>query len=165
MAASIVENDDMLPAQFPEDIFATQQRKMDLALHLVEQYKRLVLHWQWGEDILEWIRQCEITFESRAELRHLLRGDIWPHAGRSSFVRLLEDKSVPTEGVEVEKAVGLRLTFRQPPPISFFSNQFLFYLKDSVGDSAFQTWASKQPEPVSSLPPERFTVQVVNMTM
>jgi hypothetical protein len=165
MAASIVEAEDMLPAQFPEDILATQQRKMDLALHLVEQYKRLVLHWQWGEDILEWIRQCEITFESRAELRHLLRGDIWPHAGRSSFVRLLEDKSVPTEGVEVEKAVGLRLTFRQPPPISFFSNQFLFYLKDSVGDSAFQAWASKQPEPVSSLPPERFTVQVVNMTM
>lgn len=165
MAAGIVESEDMLPAQFPEDVLATQQRKLDLALHLVEQYKRLVLHWQWGDDILEWIRQCEITFESRAELRHLLRGDVWPHAGRSSFVRLLEDKSVPTDGVAVEKAVGLRLTFRQPPPISFFSNQFLFYLKDCVGDSAFQTWASRQPDPVSSLPPERFTVQVVNMTM
>ncbi|MBL8229023.1 MAG: hypothetical protein JNL98_11120 [Bryobacterales bacterium] len=165
MAASIVETEDMLPAQFAEDIVATQQRKMDLAIHLVEQYKRLVQHWQWGDDILEWIRQCEITFEARPDLRHLLRGDVWPHAGRSSFVRLLEDKSVPTEGVQVEKAVGLRLTFRQPPPIAFFSNQFLFYLKDSVGDSAYQTWASKQPDPVSALPPERFTVQVVNMTM
>ncbi|MCS7024708.1 MAG: hypothetical protein NZV14_07890 [Bryobacteraceae bacterium] len=165
MAESIVESEDMLPAQLAYDAITTQQRKLDLALHLVEQYKRLILHWQWGDDILEWIRQCEITFESRPELRHLLRSDVWPHAGRSSFVRLLEDKSVPTEGVQVEKAVGLRLTFRQPPPISFLSNQFLFYLKDTVGDSAYQTWASKHPEPVSSLPPERFTLQVVNMTM
>ena len=35
------------------------------------------------------------------------------------------DKDVPTQGVAPERAVGLRLTFRQPPPIDCFSNQFL----------------------------------------
>lgn len=164
MAASIVEDEEMIPAYGagPELVWI-QQRKLDLAINLVEQYKRLLLHWQWGDDVLEWIRQCEITFESRLELRHILRVDVWPHAGRSSFVQLLEDKSVPTEGIDLEKAVGLRLTFRQPPPISLFSNQFLFYLNDSVGNSAYQAWASKNPAPVSSLPPERFSLQVVTM--
>lgn len=163
MAADIVETEDMLP-MLDHDL-AGQQRKMDLAINLVERYKAMVYHWQWGDDILEWIRQCEITFEGRLELRNLLRAEVWPHAGRSSFVRLLEDKSVPTDGIEVEKAVGLRLTFRQPPPIKCFSDQFLFYLNDSVGQSAFQAWASKNPAPVSCLPPERFTLQVVDVTM
>lgn len=148
---------------FPEELSVLDQRKMELAIHLVENYQGLVLHWRWGEDILEWIRQCEITFESRQDLRHLLHGDVWPHAGRSSFVQLLEDKDVPTDGIDMEKAVGLRLTFRHPPPLSCFSNQFLFYLKDSVGNSAYQAWASKNPAPVSSLPPERFTLQVLEM--
>ena len=94
----------------------------------------LVTQWQWGDSILEWIRQCEITFGTRLELRNLLRPDVWPHAGRSSFVTLLGDKAVSSEGVELEQAVGLRLTFRQPPPISCFSNQFLFYLNSSVGN-------------------------------
>jgi len=168
MAAGIVDSDDMLPpvtSVLPEGDSLQQQRKFDLAINLVERYQRLLLHWRWGDDILEWIRQCEITFESRPDLRHLLRGDLWPHAGRSSFVQLLEDKDVPTEGISMEKAVGLRLTFRQPPPISCFSNQFLLYLNDSVGTSAFQAWASRNPAPVSALPPERFAVEVVDLTM
>jgi len=161
MAAGIVESEDLVPG--PSDNALHEQRRFELAINLVEQYQRLVLHWRWGDDILEWIRQCEITFGARPDLRHLLRHDIWPHAGRASFVQLLEDKAVPTDGVDVEKAVGLRLTFRQPPPISFFSNQFLFYLNDSVGNSAYQAWASKNPDPVSSLPPERFEVNVLEM--
>lgn len=161
MAAGIVESEDLLPG--PNDTALHDQRRFELAINLVEQYQRLVRHWRWGDDILEWIRQCEITFGARPDLRHLLRNDIWPHAGRASFVQLLEDKDVPTDGVDVEKAVGLRLTFRQPPPISFFSNQFLFYLNDSVGNSAYQAWASKNPAPVSSLPPERFDVNVLEM--
>lgn len=165
MATSIVEGEDLLGAAPFDDDLVLQQRRMDLAINLVEQYRQLVLQWRWGDDILEWIRQCEITFESRIDLRHLLRGDIWPHAGRCSFVQLLEDKHVPTGGVNVEKAVGLRLTFRQPPPISCFSNQFLFYLNDSVGNSAYQAWASKNPTPVSALPPERFTLQVLDVAM
>ncbi|MBI3208024.1 MAG: hypothetical protein HYZ37_03870 [Candidatus Solibacter usitatus] len=159
MAEKIVESEDMIPAASA----GLEQRKFELAINLVEQYQAMVLHWRWGDDILEWIRQCEITFETRLELRPLLCGDVWPHAGRSSFVRLLEDKSIPTEGIQMEKAVGLRLTFRQPPPISCFSDQFLFYLNDPVGNSAYQAWASKSPAPVSSLPPERFTLQVVEM--
>ena len=58
-------------------------------------------------------------------LRKLLHQDLWPHPSRSSFVTLLVEKAVPTNGVGLEKAVGLRLTFRQPPPIDCFSNQFL----------------------------------------
>ncbi|HUQ94008.1 MAG TPA: hypothetical protein VM120_20175 [Bryobacteraceae bacterium] len=164
MAANIVETEDMIaPSMLPEEPLTLEQRKFDLAVNLVEQYQRLVLHWRWGDDILEWIRQCEITFDQKVDLRHVLKGHVWPHAGRSSFVTLLEDKAVPTEGIEMEKAVGLRLTFRQPPPISCFSNQFLFYLNDSVGNSAYQAWASKNPAPVCALPPERFTVHVVEM--
>jgi len=164
MAEKIVESEDMIPMQpIADESVDLHSRRMDLAINMVEQYRSLLLHWRWGDDILEWIRQCEITFECRQDLRHLLRGDIWPHAGRSSFVQLLEDKAVPTEGVYMEKAVGLRLTFRQPPPIAYCTNQFLFYLNDSVGNSAYQAWASKNPAPVSALPPERFTVHVQEM--
>src|SRR5258708_5182199 len=108
MAEEIVEGEDLIPASpMGEDML--DHRRMDLALNLVTQYQNMRLHWLWGDDILEWIRQCEITFESRPELRHLLHGDVWPHAGRSSFVQLLEDKAVPTEGIGMEKAVSLRL--------------------------------------------------------
>ena len=129
---------------------------MDLALNLMDQYLVFVKHWQWGDSILEWIRQCETTFETRVELRNLLRADVWPHAGRSSFVTLLEDKDVATDGVGIEKAVGLRLTFRQPPPLKCFSNQFLFYLNSPVANTAYSTWAGMSRAPVSALPPERF---------
>jgi hypothetical protein len=141
------------------------RRRMDLAVNLVDQYMALLTHWQWGDSILEWIRQCEMTFESRVDLRNLIRSELWPHAGRSSFVQLLEDKSVPTPGVQIEKAVGLRLSFRQPPPISCFSNQFLFYLNGRVASTAYQTWMQMTPQPVSALPPERFTFRIVNMSL
>jgi len=168
LAGNIVESDDMLP-DMPGDPLQAElehdRRKMDLAVNLVDQYVGLIRHWQWGDSILEWIRQCEITFGTRLELRNLLRPDVWPHAGRSSFVTLLADKAVKTSGVELHKAVGLRLTFRQPPPISCFSNQFLFYLNGTVASSAYDTWAHLSPDPVSCLPPERFTFDVVNMSV
>jgi len=114
---------------------------------------------------LEWIRQCEITFEANAALRHLLSGDVWPHAARHNFVDLLLHKNVPTHGVALDKAVGMRLTFRQPPPISCFSNQFLFYLNSTVSTTAYQTWAHMSPDPVSCLPPERFSFEVIDMSL
>ena len=123
-----------------EDSPQAEQRKYDLAVNLTEQYLRLLAHWQWGDSILEWIRQCEITFETEATLRHLLHPDVWPHASRSSFVTLLVDKDVHAP-VVLENAVGLRLTFRHPPPIDCFSNQFLFYLNSPVAGTAYQTWA------------------------
>ncbi len=164
MATEIVESEYLI-SDSPADLLEPERerRRMDLAINLVEEYLRLVTHWSWGDSILEWIRQCEITFETRLELRHVLHPDVWPHAGRSSFVTLLEDKSVAAGGVDLEKAVGLRLTFRQPPPISCFSNQFLFYLKSSLASTAYQTWAGMTPPPVASLPPERFELQVVDM--
>ena len=168
LAGNIVDSDDMLP-DLPGDLLQAElehdRRKMDLAVNLVDQYVALIRHWQWGDSILEWIRQCEITFGSRQDLRNLLRPDVWPHAGRSSFVTLLTDKAVKTSGVELHKAVGLRLTFRQPPPISCFSNQFLFYLNATVAASAYDTWAHLSPDPVSCLPPERFKFDIVNMSV
>jgi hypothetical protein len=175
MANDIIDSDDMIPLPAMEgfgDELGT--RKMDLAINLVDQYMHLVTQWQWGDSILEWIRQCETTFGTRLELRNLLKPDLWPHAGRSSFVTLLSDKAVLSDksllsdksaaGVDLDQAVGLRLTFRQPPPISCFSNQFLFYLNSSVATTAYQTWAHMTPDPVSSLPPERFTFQVIDMS-
>jgi|SRR5579863_2446298 len=162
MAAGIVEAEDML-GEVPADEAVFEQRKLDLALNLTDQYLRLVAHWQWGESILEWIRQCEITFENREALRNLLHPDIWPHAGRSSFVSLLMEKSVPTHGVGVESAVGLRLTFRQPPPIDCFSNQFLFYLNASVTETAYRTWARLAQDTPVLFPPDRFHFQVVEI--
>jgi len=160
MAAGIVEAEDIL-GDVPVDEGLLEQRKHDLALNLAEQYIRLMAHWQWGDSILEWIRQCEITFESSESLRRFLHPDVWPHAGRSSFVNLLMEKSVPTHGVGVENAVGLRLTFRQPPPIDCFSNQFLFYLNSTLTTTAYRTWARLAHDSPALFPPDRFHFQVV----
>ena len=165
LATGIVEEEHLIregavPESGPEDV---DRRRYDLALNLAEEYLKLLGHWRWGDSILEWIRQCETTFESQAALRSLLRPDLWPHASRSSFVALLADKAVRTDGVELEKAVGLRLTFRLPPPILCFSDQFLFYLNASVADTAYQSWARLSADLPVFLPPERFCFQVVNL--
>lgn len=168
IAAEIIEQEDMIPSTPADTLVAeesVERRKMDLALNLVDEYLGLLSHWHWGDAVLEWIRQCEITFGARIELRNLLCSDLWPHAGRSSFVTLLEDKAIKTEGVQLEKAVGLRLAFRQMPPIRCCSDQFLFYLNNSVAQTAFRTWLNMTPNPISSLPPERFAFEVVNMSV
>jgi len=162
MAAGIVEAEDILGTA-PAEESVIEQRKYDLALNLADQYMRLVSHWQWGDSILEWVRQCEITFEGCAALRNLLHPDVWPHASRSSFVSLLMEKSVPTHGVGLENAVGLRLTFRQPPPIDCFSNQFLFYLNASVTSTAYRTWARLAQDAPTLFPPDRFHFDVVEL--
>ncbi len=168
IASEIIDQEDMI-APVPADAIAgedaVERRKMDLALNLVDQYLGLLNYWHWGDAVIEWIRQCEITFGTRLELRTILRTDVWPHAGRSSFVTLLEDKAVDTDGVQLEKAVGLRLAFRQMPPIRCCSDQFLFYLNNSVAETAFRTWHSMTPSPISSLPPERFAFEVVNLSL
>jgi hypothetical protein len=73
------------------------------------------------------------------------------------------EKSVPTHGVGVENAVGLRLTFRQPPPIDCFSNQFLFYLNSTMTTTAYRTWARLAQDSPALFPPDRFHFQVVEM--
>lgn len=168
IAADIIEQEDMIPPVFGGALASeelVERRKMDLALNLVDQYMGLLSQWHWGDAVLEWIRQCEITFGARPELRNLLRSDLWPHAGRSSFVTLLEDKAVKTKGVQLDKAVGLRLAFRQMPPIRCCSDQFLFYLNNSVAKTAYHTWLTMTPNPISSLPPERFQFDIVNMSL
>lgn len=162
MAAGIVEAEDILGDVLAEES-VLEQRKFDLALNLAEQYLRLVSHWQLGDSILEWVRQCETTFETCEALRNLLHPDVWPHASRSSFVYLLMEKSVPTHGAGLENAVGLRLTFRQPPPIDCFSNQFLFYLNASVASTAYRTWARLAQDSPALFPPDRFHFDVVDL--
>ena len=166
MANDLIDSEEIMAASMTElpNELDLDRRKMDLAVNLADQYLRFVTEWQWGDGIIEWIRQCEITFGTRLELRNLLRPDVWPHAGRSSFVSLLADKAVTSEDVPLQKAVGLRLTFRQPPPLACFSNQFLFYLNASVASTAYQTWAHMSPDPISYLPPERFAFQVFDMS-
>jgi hypothetical protein len=156
------EAEDML-ASSDADSEELERRKFDLALQLAEQYRGLLSHWQWGDSVLEWIRQCEITFESREALRRLLHPDVWPHANRASFVTLLMEKHVPTHGVALDRAVGLRLTFRLPPPIDCFSNQFLLYLNSTMAAGAYQTWAHLAPEEPALLPPERFHFEVLDI--
>ena len=168
IAAEIIEQEDMVPTLAGDNLTsedAVERRKMDMALNLVDQYLGLLSHWHWGDAVIEWIRQCEITFGGRLELRNLLKSDVWPHAGRSSFVTLLEDKAVKTQGVQLDKAVGLRLAFRQMPPIRCCSDQFLFYLNNSVAKTAYHTWLEMTPNPISSLPPERFMFDIVNMSL
>jgi hypothetical protein len=156
------EADDMLAvSDASADVLA--QRRFELALQLREQYKGLVSHWLWGDSILEWIRQCEITFGCEDTLRKLLHPDVWPHASRASFVTLLIEKEVPTHGVALDRAVGLRLSFRQPPPIDCVSSQFLFYLNSTVASTAFQTWSRLIPQEPALLPPERFHFDVVDI--
>ncbi len=156
------EADDMLPVS-GEATDVVEQRRFELALQLIEQYKKLLSHWSWGDSVLEWVRQCEITFESEDTLRRLLHPDVWPHASRASFVNLLMEKDVAGRGVAVDRAVGLRLTFRQPPPIDCISNQFLFYLNSSVAYTAYQKWSHLIPAPATLLPPNRFHFEVLNL--
>ena len=113
MATELVDEDSIIPltATLGQDELELERRRYDLAIQFSEQYLGLKTHWKWGDAVLEWIRQCETTFEMRTELRTLLRPDIWPHAGRTSFVTLLQDKQIDTGGVDLHKAIGLRLAF------------------------------------------------------
>jgi len=165
MAAELVEQESLIPASTSatQDEIEMERRRYDLALQFSEQYLGLKTHWKWGDAVLEWIRQCETTFELRADLRPLLRPDVWPHAGRTSFVHLLHDKQIDTGGVDLHKAVGLRLAFRHLPPLGCCSDQFLIYLNHTVANSAYDTWSRMGPDPAAALPPERFEVQVVRM--
>jgi hypothetical protein len=161
MESVLGEAEDMLGASDASpDIL--DQRRFDLALQLKEQYKGLLSHWLWGDSILEWIRQCEITFECEDTLRQLLHPDIWPRAGRASFITLLMEKNIHPNGITLDKAVGLRLIFREPSPVRCLSGEFLFLLSPVVADTAYSSWSGLAPGANALLPPERFHFDVVN---
>jgi hypothetical protein len=156
------EAEDMLAGQV-SDQAEIERCKFELALQLVEQYKSLVTHWSWGDSVIEWIRQCEITFDAEDALRKLLHPDVWPHASRASFVELLLQKGIPTHGVGLERAVGMRLTFRQPPPADCVSSQFLLYLNSTVSRAAYDAWSRLATDAPSLFPPHRFHFDVVSL--
>jgi hypothetical protein len=159
LASIMPEAEDMIAVDGADQL-QFEQRKFDLAVQLTEQYKRLLAHWSWGDSVLEWIRQCEITFESEDVLRKLLHPDVWPHASRAAFVTLLMEKRIATHGVALERAVGTRLAFRQPPPIDCVSSQFLLYLNGTIANTAYQTWSHLFPQAAGLFPPERFHFDV-----
>lgn len=86
MAEELVASDEIIPVVDDADL---DRRRYDLAVQFCEQYLGLRTHWRWGDAVLGWVRQCETTFEMNASLRGLLRPDVWPHAGRTSFITLL----------------------------------------------------------------------------
>jgi len=162
LAEEIVEAESVIPdgveAKWDSEKL-DEHRRYGIAVHLADQYVRFLKQWEWGESILEWIRQCEITFGAKPALRRLLQPDVWPNVGRSSFVTLLYDKAIPSEDVDFERAVGFRLTFRQPPPIDCFSDKFLILLKSSLGHEAYHAWADAYAR--AYLPPDRFHFHVM----
>ncbi len=165
VAGRIVDAEALIPGAVQDALNAENlldDSRLGLAANLIAEYRQFVEHWVWGESVLEWIHQCETSFEARPVLRKLLRPDVWPHAGRSSFVTLLEDKQATDEGIELEDAMGYRLTFRQPPPIEFFSEKFLLWLHSSLGRAAFAKWAGSFGGTDASLPPERFQFFVMS---
>ena len=127
---------------------------MDLAINLVEQYMGLGHALAMGRQHSRVDPPLRDAVSVHSDLRNILRPDLWPHASRCSFVTLLSDKAVSPDHVDLEKAVGMRLTFRQPPPIKCFSNQFLFYLNSTLATTAYTTWSHMAPDPIASLPPE-----------
>jgi hypothetical protein len=158
----MLEAEDMLAAGTCDEI-ELERRKFELALQLSQQYKGLIAHWSWGDSVLEWIRQCEITFESERVLRTLLHPDVWPHASRASFVALLMEKGIATHGVALDRAVGMRLAFRQPPPVDCVSSQFLFYLNSTVSRAAYEAWSQLAPQTASLFPAHRFHFDVMSV--
>lgn len=167
-AEGIVDGEALIPDRTLDLLDAEDSLshvRLGLAANLVAQYRSFVQHWTWGESVLEWIRQCETSFETQPNLRSLLRPDVWPHAGRSSFVTLLEDKQAADADIVLENAMGYRLTFRQPPPIEFFSEKFLLILRSSLAAAAYQTWAEADGEGEAALPPERFQFFVMSGTI
>src|SRR5881227_1995656 len=144
MESVLGEADDMLAVtDASPDVL--EQRRFELALQLREQYKGLLSHWLWGDSIIEWVRQCEITFEAEDTLRRLLHPDIWPRAGRASFITLLMEKNIHPDGITLDKAVGLRLIFREPSPVRCLSGEFLFLLSPVVADTAYSSWSGLAP--------------------
>lgn len=163
-AEGIVDSESLIPGPTQDSLDADDTLgsvRFRLAVSMVDQYRSFVQHWTWGESVLEWIRQCETSFETQPNLRSLLRPDVWPHAGRSSFVTLLEDKRAADADIVLERAMGYRLTFRQPPPIECFSEKFLFLLNSSLGATAYRAWAGAGGDEDASLPPERFQFYVM----
>ena len=81
---------------------------------------------------------------------------------------LLEDKSVETGGVGIEKAMGMCGSHlsRASTAKNGFSNQFPFYLNSSVANSAYQDLVTDEPQPYHShFPLERFQFQVLDMNL
>ncbi len=166
MAEDIVREGGIIPDSIlytlnPADL---EQRQMGIAVNLVERYLALHKQWYQGKCIQKWVTDCELTFSLKGNLNKLLRPDLWPHAGRISFISLLKTKAPEQIPTRVEEALGLRLTFNRFPPLVCLTDQFLLLHAPTIAGQAFETWAKKAPAPTSLLPAERFNFQVVDIS-
>jgi len=135
IAAEIIEQEDMVPAVAGDTIRSEEsieRRKMDLALNLVDQYLGLLSHWHWGDAVIEWNRQCEIT-SARGSSYAICCAAMYAHAGRSSFVTLLETRQSSPRRV-LEKAVGCGWRSGRCRRFALLRS-FLFYLNKSVAQA------------------------------
>ena len=91
MANEIVQSEELLSDNAYDDnaaeldISAARWRSPDL----VERYLGFIAHWQWGDGILEWIRQCKPRSSSRLNYGQYCA----PMCGRMRVVCRLRDAS------------------------------------------------------------------------
>ena len=164
-AIPIAESEGLVPQNLYGD--PTSEQIVDLirydqAAILANMYAKYLELWCWGNDILRWIKQCEEPTVACPNLQWLLQTHIWPHTNRSSFVRLLKDKYIASDEVDFLVAVGLRLNFLRPVPMRCFTSTFLHFLQSKVALAAYDSWAGTSGT-ITLLPPERFTIQVINL--
>jgi hypothetical protein len=153
-----IQDDGLMPGALDE--LTTQRALADLATNLCDRYEELSKIWYLGMVIMHWVEQCEITFSEIEALNFLLRPDLWPRADRKCVAELLVDKEV-CNMKDLREAIGTHLTFRQLPPLDCFSDRFLLYLGPTIAEKTYETWAANSP--LVSLPPDRFSFQVVNI--
>ena len=159
LTSVMLEAEDMLGSTDAEQEIL-EQRKFDLALQLTEQYKGLS---RTGPGAIAcW--NGSGSAKSPSNPRACCENCCIPMSGRMPAAPASSNccarRRFPPGGVALDRAVGLRLTFRQPPPIDCFSSQFLFYLNATVADTAYHTW-SQTP---ALFPPDRFHFDVLDVS-
>lgn len=138
-----------------------EMREYDLNLQLAASYKEILQIWRCGDSIFRWIEQCEYTMRLPGHtLGPLVQTNVWPNPDRVRFLELLRDKKVTIpHGVNIEKAVGMRLHYRKLPGPRYFSGSALLYSSKNLADLVYKNWIEQVPKPIKFLPPEQFHFQ------
>jgi len=72
-ACKLVDEDIITPAflrgtRAEMEEMSDESTRRALGTKVLEDYQNFLRHWQLGYDIMEWVRQCVTTFETRADL-------------------------------------------------------------------------------------------------
>jgi hypothetical protein len=138
-----------------------QARAYNSVSFLANAYTGLLNTWRIGTDVMEWTRQCSITFEDIPVLKETFcESDIWPNPRVHLLVELLKEKVVDLNGTDLEVATGLTRTFQVEPPFVSLTPEFMLFLYQTAGRSAYQNWSGTSPPPNLRLPPDKFYFQI-----